>query len=452
MKKMAKMFPKCVDGCRCEKDEVEEFPKVGLGKGAATDCEEYMRDAGLGSSIDNQGGDEWTEIMLEVKKEEGSWASKVRERESPTGCTSLTKAGERESPSGGTSLAGAKWSLAKNRWTRASKNEDNGEQGGERSVSRDCKIYTAIDGPMDLKYRYDDWEMALDDKIDCHVAAGFPQSAGFSSSPSSPLSIPFLRGKSDAGGAAPKPTSSGRSKINPTSPQPTSATLSSEWSTMVPKILNDCEKLDAEQVLMRLKHIAKRMEADIAHDYWTSKEGQEELKKMSEEREKKPTAGINIFDYTVSSKASLCPMSAPAADEWYEVELTADTGACDTVMPKAMCSGIPIVDSPQSLKGLEYEVATGQAIPNLGQRCCELWTDGASSGKAINVQVADVHKALLSLSRCADMGFESRFGSAFGCLIDTQTNEVIPLQRRGNLYILKAWIRAAPFGRQGGKR
>ena len=67
------------------------------------------------------------------------------------------------------------------------------------------------------------------------------------------------------------------------------------------------------------------------------------------------------------------------------------------------------------------------------------------------MQVADVHKALLSLSRCADMGFESRFGSSFGCLIDRETLEVIPLQRRGNLYILKAWIRGAPFGRQDWK-
>ena len=63
------------------------------------------------------------------------------------------------------------------------------------------------------------------------------------------------------------------------------------------------------------------------------------------------------------------------------------------------------------------------------------------------MQVADVHKPLLSLSRCADMGFESRFGATMGCLIDTTSGEVIPLQRRGNLYVLRCWIRAAPFGR-----
>ena len=144
--------------------------------------------------------------------------------------------------------------------------------------------------------------------------------------------------------------------------------------------------------------------------------------------------------------ASLSPMSA--MDEWYKVELAADTGACATVIPKGMCLGIPIVPSFQSINGMEYEVASGEAIPNLGERRCEMWTDGATAPKSIAMQVADVHKALLSLSRCADMGFESQFGSAFGCLIDTVTGKVIPLQRKGNLYVLKAWIRASPFGRQ----
>ena len=106
------------------------------------------------------------------------------------------------------------------------------------------------------------------------------------------------------------------------------------------------------------------------------------------------------------------------------------------------------------MRGMEYEIANGDSIPNLGEKRCELWTEGSSQSKAIAMQVADVHKALLSLSRCADMGFESRFGARFGCLIDTETGEVIPLQRRGNPYALRAWIRAAPaspFGRQDRK-
>ena len=116
-------------------------------------------------------------------------------------------------------------------------------------------------------------------------------------------------------------------------------------------------------------------------------------------------------------------------------------------MPRKMCTKIPIQPSIQSINLMEYEVASGETIPNLGERRCVMWTEGASSERQINLQVEDVHKPLLSLSRCADMGFESRIGRVAGALIDEESGEVIPLQRKGNLYVLKCWIKAAPFGR-----
>ena len=51
-------------------------------------------------------------------------------------------------------------------------------------------------------------------------------------------------------------------------------------------------------------------------------------------------------------------------------------------------------------------MASGQSIPNLGKRRCLVWTEGAARVKKINVQVADVHKGLLSLRRCTDRGFD----------------------------------------------
>ena len=92
-------------------------------------------------------------------------------------------------------------------------------------------------------------------------------------------------------------------------------------------------------------------------------------------------------------------------------------------------------------------MANGASIPKLVERRCLMWTEGASDPKQITMQVADVNKALLSLSRCVDTGFESRFGRTMGCLLAENLQEVIPLLRKGNLYVLKAWIRAAPVGR-----
>ena len=131
-------------------------------------------------------------------------------------------------------------------------------------------------------------------------------------------------------------------------------------------------------------------------------------------------------------------------DEWSELELSADSGACDSVMPKeGACAQIPIVPSAQSQRAMEYEVANAQAIPCLGERRLEIWTDGATAPRGMVLQVADVHKPLLSLSRCADIGYESCLGRTCGYLLDRETGEAIPLARRGNLCTLTVWVRAA---------
>ena len=104
---------------------------------------------------------------------------------------------------------------------------------------------------------------------------------------------------------------------------------------------------------------------------------------------------------------------------------------------------------------MEYEVANGQALPNMGEKRCVMMTENSTLPKRIIFQCADVHKALLSVSRCADLGYDCLLGRDGGQLIDTVTGDVVPLHRRGNLYVLRAWIRqddapAAGFARQEG--
>ena len=232
-------------------------------------------------------------------------------------------------------------------------------------------------------------------------------------------------------------------------------TRGDEWLSAIPAALKEADKSTAGQILSGLKAYVNALEEKNNLDYWNTEEGQKALHVKMEERERAAKKerqqvdgrlheSLSPLDYTAESKACLCPVSP--AEEWIEIELTADTGACDTVIPKGMCPGIPIVPSPQSILKLSYEVADGRPIPNLGERRCQMWTEGATAPRNIAMQVADVHKGLLSLSRCADVGYESRFGSKYGCLIDTTNGDVVPLLREGNLYVLKCWVRAAPFG------
>ena len=124
--------------------------------------------------------------------------------------------------------------------------------------------------------------------------------------------------------------------------------------------------------------------------------------------------------------------------------MTVDSGACVTVMLKGMCMGISVLENFLSRKGAEYEVANGQSIPNLGERRCDIMTVGSATAKRIMFQVADVHKPLLSITACADMGFDCFLGLEGGMLRDRHTHEVIPLDRNGILYTMKMWVRQDP--------
>ena len=50
-------------------------------------------------------------------------------------------------------------------------------------------------------------------------------------------------------------------------------------------------------------------------------------------------------------------------------------------------------------RGLQYEVANAQALPCLGERRLEVWTEGAESAKSMAIQVVDVHKPHIVLEQ-----------------------------------------------------
>ena len=127
--------------------------------------------------------------------------------------------------------------------------------------------------------------------------------------------------------------------------------------------------------------------------------------------------------------------------EWVLIDVTADSGACETVTPKGLCPNIALREFAASKAGVEQEVGSGKAIPNLGERHFEISCEGAGSSMMMYLQVADIHRPLLSLSRAADQGFRSYLDWYGGYLEDTKTGEINPTQRRENLYAMQIWVR-----------
>ena len=77
-----------------------------------------------------------------------------------------------------------------------------------------------------------------------------------------------------------------------------------------------------------------------------------------------------------------------------------------------------------------------------------MMTENSETQKRINFQVADVHKPLLSVTRAADMGYQCVLHKTGGYLKDSMSEEIIPIRRKGNLYVMRVWVKESPFGRQ----
>ena len=141
---------------------------------------------------------------------------------------------------------------------------------------------------------------------------------------------------------------------------------------------------------------------------------------------------------------------APKGDEWEEIEITIDSGACETVLPSRMLLSIKLQPNEASRRGDEYEVGRGHTIPVEGEKRCVMMTTGSRIPKGIVFQVSNVHKSLMSVGAMADAGFDCVLSADGGIMRDRDSGEEIPLIRRGNLYVLRAWVRSAEsaFGRQ----
>ena len=68
-------------------------------------------------------------------------------------------------------------------------------------------------------------------------------------------------------------------------------------------------------------------------------------------------------------KEKLCgALNAVRGAHWEKVTLTVDSGASDTVVPLTVCPGVELMYSSRVC--IEFEIADGSTIENLGERHC----------------------------------------------------------------------------------
>ena len=133
-------------------------------------------------------------------------------------------------------------------------------------------------------------------------------------------------------------------------------------------------------------------------------------------------------------------IKAVGDDQWVEIDVQVDSGATETVMAESTLAGvIDITEGSACKRGVTYEVANGEEIPNLGERkFLGYMADGAA--RAITAQVCAVNQTLMSVSKIASKCNRVVFDDDGSYIEDKSTGERTWMTQVGGMYSLKMWV------------
>ena len=125
--------------------------------------------------------------------------------------------------------------------------------------------------------------------------------------------------------------------------------------------------------------------------------------------------------------------------------LAVDSGASENVIPTTSATLCPTTSSSGSRAGVRYIAANGETMPNRGEKALRVVTEEGNRC-TLKMQVTDVTKPLMSVSKICDAGHEVTFTSGGGYIMHLETKQRTEFRRVDNVYRLRV---AVPFGGQG---
>ena len=178
---------------------------------------------------------------------------------------------------------------------------------------------------------------------------------------------------------------------------------------------------------------------------------------VSKKKTRKPSrfrTGVEDLVKPEVVTARICPLKAIEPKEimavtdndgWMTIDLAVDSVATETVLNEDMLEGIETTIGEANKRGVEYEVANGIRIPNLGEKVFKGHSDDGII-KSLTAQVCDVNKALLSVRRIVENGHKVVFDKSGSYIEDKSSGEKMWLREEGGMYMLKMWVRAPAKG------
>ena len=194
----------------------------------------------------------------------------------------------------------------------------------------------------------------------------------------------------------------------------------------------DTDELEAEK-RDRARH-DKRMRQVEHRQNWESSR-----RKKANPRERKSGAKEKVNMLVTVMPEGVNSLDA-RSEEWEEIEMAVDSGATETVVAEDMLKSVETQEGKASKMGVQYEVADGNPIPNLGEKHFIAVANGGETRK-MRAQVCDVNKALLSVKWIVQAGNKVVFDEEQSYIEDKTTGERMVLEDRGGMYMLKLWVK-----------
>ena len=129
------------------------------------------------------------------------------------------------------------------------------------------------------------------------------------------------------------------------------------------------------------------------------------------------------------------------------IDIVIDSGAAESVAPASIAPWIPAAPSEGSKKGQQYLNASGEKLPNLGEKKIRGLTNESFLVNS-TFQLAEVTRPLCSVSQICDRGNEVHFDQHGGYII-SESGRRTHFRRENNVYVLQLHADAGPMSSQG---
>ena len=126
------------------------------------------------------------------------------------------------------------------------------------------------------------------------------------------------------------------------------------------------------------------------------------------------------------------------------MEFAVDSGASETVVAEHMVTNAATHPTAASIRGVSYEVANGETIPNMVEKHIACVSHEEGLRKMITAQVCDVSKPLLSVHKLVQAGHTVVFSPGAAYIQSADTNDVLWLRESGGMFNLKMWVPKNP--------